>query len=173
MKIISTKFKDLKLIKSPIYKDNRGYFRELLIEKKLNKRFPFKVMSFSKKNVLRGLHLQTSNPQGKLVTVIKGSILDVVVDLRKKSKTFLKHYKIVLSDKNSTSIYIPPGFAHGFFTLSKENYIFYSCTKYRSKKSEMTINWNDKNLKIKWPSLKPILSNKDKHGLSLKEFLYK
>ena len=111
MKIVNTKFKDLKLIKTPIYKDNRGYFRELLLEKKINKRFPFKVMSFSKKKVLRGLHLQTNNPQGKLVTVIKGSILDVVVDLRKKSKTFLKHYKIVLSDENSTSIFIPPGFA--------------------------------------------------------------
>ena len=173
MKIINTKFKDLKLIKTPIYKDNRGYFRELLLEKKINKRFPFKVMSFSKKKVLRGLHLQTNNPQGKLVTVIKGSILDVVVDLRKKSKTFLKHYKIILSDRNSTSIYIPPGFAHGFYALSKENYIFYSCTKYRSKKSEITINWNDENLKIKWPTKKPILSFKDKKGLSLKKFLYK
>ena len=173
MKVINTKFKDLKLIKSPIYKDNRGYFRELLIEKKIKNRFPFKVMSYSKKNCLRGLHLQTYNPQGKLVTVIKGSILDVVVDLRKKSKTYLKHYKIVLSDENSTSIFIPPGFAHGFYTLSKENYIFYSCTKYRSKKSEISINWNDENLKIKWPSQKPILSRKDKQGLSLKEYLNK
>ena len=107
------------------------------------------------------------------MTVIKGSILDVVVDLRKKSKTYLKHYKIVLSDENSTSIFIPPGFAHGFYTLSKENYIFYSCTKYRSKKSEISINWNDENLKIKWPSQKPILSRKDKQGLSLKEYLNK
>ena len=171
--VIQTKFKDLVIIQNKKHKDKRGYFQEIFSQKQLKKKFIFTVMSFSKKKVLRGLHLQTNNPQGKLVTVIKGSILDVVVDLRKKSKTFLKHYKIILSDRNSTSIYIPPGFAHGFYALRKENYIFYSCTKYRSKKSEITIKWNDENLKIKWPTKKPILSFKDKKGLSLKEFLYK
>ena len=171
--IKKTHFKDLIILENISFKDSRGYFKELLKERDLKKKFLFTVMSFSKKNVIRGLHLQTKESQGKFVSVLKGKIFDVAVDLRKNSKTFGKHFKSILSEKNNKSIYIPPGFAHGFFTLTKENYIFYSCTKYRSKKSEMTINWNDKNLKIKWPSLKPILSNKDIHGLSLKEFLYK
>src|SRR5210317_1486488 len=100
MKIFKTKFKNLKIIKSPIFKDNRGYFKELIIEKDINERFPFKVMSFSKKNVLRGMHLQSKNSQGKYISVIKGSILDVVIDLRKKSKTFLKIFSVILSEKN-------------------------------------------------------------------------
>ena len=116
MKLLNTKIKDgPKLIKTNIYKDKRGFFKETykcsLIKKK---KFPFDVMSFSKKNVLRGLHIQTKKSQEKFVTVVKGKILDVVVDLRKNSKTFGKNYKIILSQKNSKSIYIPAGFLHGF-----------------------------------------------------------
>lgn len=173
MKLFKTKFKDLKIVKSPIFTDNRGYFKELIIEKNIDERFPFKVMSFSKKNVLRGMHLQLKNPQGKYISVIKGSILDVVIDLRKKSKTFLKIFSVILSEKNAKSIFIPEGFAHGFFTLSKENYIIYSCTKYRSKNHEITIKWDDPKLKNIWPIKKPILSSKDKRGIFLKEFLNK
>lgn len=173
MKLFKTKFKDLKIIKSPIFSDNRGYFKELVIEKNIDERFPFKVMSFSKKNVLRGMHLQLKYPQGKYISVIKGSILDVVIDLRKKSKTFLKIFSIILSEKNAKSIFIPEGFAHGFYTLSKENYIVYSCTKYRSKNHEITIKWDDPKLKNIWPIKKPILSSKDKRGIFLKEFLNK
>ena len=109
-------------------------------------------------------------PQGKFVTVIKGKIFDVVLDLRKKSKTFGKIYTCVLSEKNSNSIFIPPGFAHGFQSLEKENYIIYSCTKYRDKKSEITIDVNDYDLKIKWPSKIKILSEKDKKGISFINF---
>ena len=123
-------------------------------------------MSYSKKNVVRGLHIQTKKPQGKFVTVIKGKIFDVALDLRKKSKTFGKIYSCMLSEKNSNSIFIPPGFAHGFQSLERETYIIYSCTKYRDKKSEITIDVNDNNLKIKWPSKIQILSNKDKNGIS-------
>ena len=173
MKILKTKFEDLKIIKSPIFSDNRGYFKELIIEKNINKRFPFKVMSFSKKNVLRGLHLQTKKPQGKFISVIKGSIFDVVIDLRKKSKTYMKKFNIILSATNGTSIYIPPGFAHGFYALKKENYIVYSCTQYRSENNEVSIIWNDKNLNIKWPTNKPILSLKDKNGYKFKELMEK
>ncbi|MDA9171988.1 dTDP-4-dehydrorhamnose 3,5-epimerase [Candidatus Pelagibacter sp.] len=173
MKLFKTKFKDLKIIKSPIFSDNRGYFKELVIEKNIDERFPFKVMSFSKKNVLRGMHLQLKYPQGKYISVIKGSILDVVIDLRKKSKTFLKIFSIILSEKNAKSIFIPEGFAHGFYTLSKENYIVYSCTKYRSKNHEITIKWDDPKIKNIWPIKKPILSSKDKRGIFLKEFLNK
>ena len=164
--IQKTKFKDLFLIKNTTHKDQRGYFKELIREIKLKKKFPFLVMSFSKKNVVRGLHIQTKKPQGKFITVIKGKIFDVALDLRKKSKTFGKIYSCVLSEKNSNSIFIPPGFAHGFQSLKRETYVIYSCTKYRDKKSEITIDLNDKNLKIKWPSKIKILSKKDKKGIS-------
>ena len=142
------------------------YEGELIRENKLKKKFPFLVMSCSKKNVVRGLHIQIKKPQGKFVTVMKGKIFDVALDLRKKSKTFGKIYSCVLSEKNSNSIFIPPGFAHGFQSLDRETYVIYSCTKYRDKKSEITIDLNDKNLKIKWPSKIKILSKKDKKGIS-------
>ena len=127
-------------------------------------------MSYSKKNVIRGLHLQKQNPQGKFVTVIKGRIFDIALDLRKNSKTYGKYFSCILSEKNSNSIYIPPGFAHGFQALDKENYIIYNCTKYRNSKSEITIKYDDKNLRIKWPLKKQIVSKKDKHAISLLEF---
>ena len=167
---IKSNFKDLFLIKNRSFKDNRGYFKELIRENVINKNFPFLVMSFSKKNVIRGLHIQTINSQGKFISVLKGKIFDVVIDLRKKSKTFGKVYKCVLSEKNNTSIYVPPGFAHGFQALENENYIVYSCTKYRNKKGETTIKFDDKELKIKWPIKKFIISAKDKKGISLSEF---
>ena len=169
MRIINTKFKDLKILQDANFLDQRGYFRELIIEKEINKKFPLKVMSFSKKNVLRGLHLQVKKPQGKFVSVIKGEILDVVIDLRKKSKTYKKKFIIKLSEKNFKSLYIPPGFAHGFYTLANENYVVYSCTRYRSKEHEVSINWSDKDLNISWPIKKPIISQKDKDGISLSE----
>ena len=164
--IKKSKFKDLIIISNTSFKDKRGYFKELLKEKKLKKRFPFLVMSFSKKNVIRGLHLQKKNSQGKFISVIKGKIFDVVVDLRKNSKTYGKYLSTILSEKNSKSIFIPPGFAHGFCTLSKENYVVYSCTKYRNKNSEVSINPIDKVLKIKWPNKTKIISEKDKKAMS-------
>ena len=168
--MIKTKFKDLFIIQNKSFNDNRGYFKELIRENNINKRFPFLVMSFSKKNVIRGLHIQTINSQGKFISVLKGKIFDVAIDLRKNSKTFGKVYKCVLSEKNNTSIYVPPGFAHGFQALENENYIVYSCTKYRNKKSETTIKFDDKELNIKWPIKKFIISTKDKKGISLSEF---
>ncbi len=167
---IKSSFKDLFLIKSKSFKDNRGYFKELIRENKINKKFPFLVMSFSKKNVIRGLHIQTTNSQGKLVSVLKGKIFDVAIDMRKNSKTFGKIYKCLLSEKNNKSIFIPPGFAHGFQALDNENYIIYSCTKYRNKISEITIKFDEKELNINWPNKKFIISKKDKQGISLSEF---
>ena len=172
MKILSTKINGLKIIKTNIYKDKRGFLKEVFRKSVLNnKDFPFDIMSYSKKNVLRGLHLQALNSQGKYVSVIKGKIFDVCVDLRKKSKTFGKYFSIILSEKNSKSIYIPPGFAHGFCTLDKENYIIYSCTKYRDANSETTLQYKDKTLNIKWPLNKPIISKKDKLGMSFEKFI--
>ena len=133
MKIIKTKIKDLVIIQNNKFKDKRGYFKELLRENLIKQKFIFKVMSFSK-NVIRGLHLQTKDSQGKYVSVIKGSIFDVVVDLRKNSRSFGKKFTIILSENNNKSLYIPPGFAHGFCSLENENYVVYSCSKYRHKK---------------------------------------
>ena len=167
---LKSNFKDLFLIKNRSFKDNRGYFKELIRENVINKKFPFLVMSFSKKNVIRGLHLQSKKSQGKFVSVLKGKIFDVAVDLRKNSKTFGKYYCCILSEKNSKSIFIPPGFAHGFQALAKENYVTYSCTKYRHSKSEIAIKFNDEDLGIKWPSRKIIISQKDQKAISFKEF---
>ena len=172
MKIINTNFAGLKVIQSFTFPDKRGYFRELISEREIKKKFLFNVMSFSKKNVLRGMHLQTKKAQGKYVSVVKGEILDVVVDLRKNSKTFKKQFIIKLSEKNSKSIFIPPGFAHGFYTLGKENYIVYSCTSYRSTKHEISLNWKDEDLNIAWPCKKPIISKKDNEGITLKKLLH-
>ena len=108
--------------------------------------------------------------QDLFVSVIKGKIFDVVLDLRKKSKTYGKHNSIILSDKNSTSLYIPTGFAHGFCTLENESLVLYGMTNYRSRENEVGILWNDDVIKIKWPVKKPIVSKKDKNNLTFKKF---
>ena len=171
MKIFSTKFHGLKIIRGINYYDKRGYFREIFRNNFFkNKKFIFWSMSKSKKNVLRALHIQRKFQQDKFVSVIKGKIFDVVLDLRKKSKTYGKHYSITLSDKNSTSLYIPAGFAHGFCGLENENFTLYGFTNYQSKKNEVGILWNDKDLNIKWPIKTPIVSDKDKNNIAFKKF---
>ena len=114
--------------------------------------------------------MQVKKQQGKYVSVVKGKILDVCVDCRKNSKTFGKNYKVILSEKNTKSIYIPPGFIHGFLGLERENIVVYGCTSYRDKDSEIGVMWNDVDLKIKWPIKKPIISDKDKNNISFNEF---
>ena len=171
MKIIKTNIKDLILLETNVYKDNRGFFKEVEKNKILKKKFVFDCFSYSKKNTLRGLHLQTKKSQAKIITVVQGKILDVVVDLRKKSKTFGKFFSIEISQDSNFSLFIPENFAHGFLCLSKNCAVYYKCTNYRDKKSETTIKWNDKSLNIKWPIGKPILSKKDKMGLSFNEFI--
>ena len=167
MKIKKTKFKGLFILHGVKHEDKRGYLREMLLEKLIKKKFKFQIISSSKKNVLRGLHFQIKKPQGKLISVIKGEIFDVAVDIRKNSKTFGKHFSIRLNDKNCISVFIPPGFAHGFYTLKKENIICYSLTEYRSPKDERSLKYNDPKLKIKWPARKPNVSEKDKVANSL------
>ena len=173
MKSIKTKIPGLLLLKSTIYKDSRGYLRETFRNNLLNNiKFPFDVMSFSKKNVLRGLHIQTNKSQAKIITVTHGKIYDVAVDLRKKSKSFGKYVGIIISDKSDFSFYIPEGFAHGFLCLSKVCTVNYKCSQYRVSTSEKTLRWNDPIVNIKWLIKKPILSDKDKNmGLSLNKFL--
>ena len=115
MKIVKTKIKDLVLVKTNIYKDNRGYFKEVEKNKLLKKKFVFDCFSFSKKNTLRGLHLQLNKSQAKIISVVHGKILDVVVDLRKKSKTFGKYFAIEISQNSDFSLFIPENFCTWFF----------------------------------------------------------
>ena len=173
MKVTKTKFKNLVLIKTKIHHDNRGFFKENFKYNTLKKKFVFDCVSMSKKNVLRGLHLQTKNPQGKLISVLTGEIFDVALDLRKNSKTFGKYFSIKINEKSDFSIYIPPHFAHGFLCLSKECKILYKCTNYRSQKHEKTILWNDSDLNIKWPKANYVVSQKDLKGSKYHDFITK
>tara|TARA_Y100000591_G_scaffold320149_1_gene333148 strand:- start:694 stop:1215 length:522 start_codon:yes stop_codon:yes gene_type:complete len=171
MKIINTKIKGLKIIKSKIFKDNRGFLRETFRKNLLNNQdFPFDIMSYSKKNVLRGLHFQSKNSQAKIITVTHGKIMDVAVDLRKNSPTFGKYFSLIISHNDDFSFYIPKNFAHGFLCLSKYCTINYKCSDYRNSNFEETLLWNDPEIKIKWPIKNPILSKKDKlANLTLKD----
>tara|TARA_Y100000996_G_C22456617_1_gene616218 strand:- start:232 stop:756 length:525 start_codon:yes stop_codon:yes gene_type:complete len=170
MKIIKTKFKGLLIYEKDSFGDKRGYFRELYLQKHFKTKFPFDAMSFSKKNVLRGLHLQIKKPQAKLITVLSGKIFDVCVDCRKNSTTFGKYFSMYLSGDINKSLLIPSGFAHGFYTLSDKTILLYKCSKYRHAKSETGIFWKDKDLNIKWPVKRLIVSEKDKRNISFKDF---
>ena len=173
MKLLKTTIEGPKIIKSKIFNDNRGFFKEVYQKKIMpNLDFPFDIMSYSTKNVIRGLHIQIKKSQAKIITVTHGKILDIAVDLRKKSKTFGKYIAVKISHKDDFSFYIPEGFAHGFLCLSKECTVNYKCSQYRNELSERTLAWNDKDVNVNWPIKKPILSDKDKNlGLSLKNFL--
>ena len=170
MKIKSVKISGLKIIQTKIFFDKRGFFKEVYKNNLIKKNFKFDVISLSKKNVIRGLHIQTKKPQAKVITVVSGKIMDVAVDLRKNSKTFGKYYSLIISDKSDYSFYVPEGFAHGFLCLSDKCIVHYKCSEYRHKESETTLNWNDQEVKIKWPIKKPILSKKDKIGKDLEFF---
>ena len=174
MHIKNTKFKGLKIINGKAFLDNRGFFREIFKKNILKRHKPiFCCLSKSKRNVLRGLHIQVKNTQENFVTIIKGKIIDIVVDLRKNSNTFGRHFKITLSSKKCNSILIPAGFAHSFLTLEKENIVLYSNSNYRSKNDEVGLLWNDKDLNIKWPNKKLIISNKDRSNISFNEYIEK
>ncbi len=169
MRIEKTKIKDLLILRTEIHKDNRGFFKEISKKKILKHNLVFDCLSRSKRNTIRGLHFQKKNSQGKLITVVEGEIIDVAVDLRKKSKTFGHHVAIRMKNDSNFSVYIPEGFAHGFVCLSKTCTLYYKCTNYRHKKTERTLKWNDPELKINWRIKNPILSEKDKNGILLKD----
>ena len=170
MFIKKTKIEGLIILKTKIFKDSRGSLKEVYQRRILKKNFVFDVMSKSKKGVLRGLHVQTTHSQAKLITVTHGKIFDVAVDLRKKSRTFGKYHSLIISEDSDFSFYIPKGFAHGFLCLSNKCTVNYKCSTYRNSKSEKTLKWNDKTLNIRWPVKSPILSNKDKNGEDLNFF---
>ena len=173
MIIQKTKFKDLKLIISNIHRDHRGSLREIYKKKLFSKNLIFDYYSTSKKNVIRGFHFQIKKPQAKLISVLKGRILDICIDLRKNSKTYGKTFKVVLSERNKKSLFIPEGFAHAFCAIDKHNMVLYKNSNYRNKHLERGILWNDSDLNIKWPTKKPVVSIKDKKNMTFSIFLKK
>jgi dTDP-4-dehydrorhamnose 3,5-epimerase len=168
---------DVLLIESPLYEDQRGFFMETyqankFAEKGITGRFVQDNHSGSKQGVLRGLHYQIRQPQGKLVRVIVGEIFDVAVDLRRSSPTFGQWAGHLLSAENCLQVWIPPGFAHGFYVLSDWAEVIYKTTDYYAPHFERTLQWNDPAIGINWPLLaeqEPILSTKDAQGKPLSE----
>ena len=173
MKIRKTKFEGLLIVKQKNNSDSRGNLRETFNNKILKKKFIFEYCTTSKKNVLRGFHFQTRFKQSKYVNVVKGKILDVVIDLRKNSKTFGKSFKIILSKKNALGLFIPSGFAHAYYSYEKENIIYYKLDNYYAPNYENGIIYNDKYIKINWPRKKMAVSKKDKKLQSFKKFKQK
>ncbi len=176
MEIIKTSIKDLLIIKPDVFKDERGYFfesynKERLAKEGLTMDFVQDNESKSAKGVLRGLHFQKPpHAQGKLVRVIKGSVMDVAVDLRKNSPTYGKWESVVLNDENKLQFWIPEGFAHGFVTLEDDTIFAYKCTNVYNKESEGSLLWNDPDININWNIKNPILSEKDKISPLFKNF---
>ena len=166
----------LLVIKPKVFEDDRGYFFEsynekLLRQSGLSTNFVQDNQSLSQKNVLRGLHFQAPPfAQGKLVRVIKGAVLDVVVDIRKKSPTYGKHLALELNEQNKIMLWVPEGFAHGFLALQNETIFYYKCNNYYNKESEGCVKWNDDALGIDWKIANPVLSDKDIAGTPFRDF---
>lgn len=174
MKISRTEFSGVLIIEPSVFGDDRGYFLESWNERAyqeagLGVRFVQDNLSLSQKNVLRGLHFQNPKPQGKLVTVLRGEVFDVMVDLRIESKTFKTWSGLVLSESNHKQVYIPPGFAHGFLVKSETALFYYKCTEFYDPACESTIRWNDPDLGIEWGIDSPTVSKKDSAAKLLKE----
>jgi dTDP-4-dehydrorhamnose 3,5-epimerase len=175
MIVRTTALPDVYTIEPTKFIDNRGYFCELYNEEYLATmgikcRFVQDNRSVSYKHVLRGLHYQINKPQAKLVRVSKGSVFDVAVDIRKNSKTFGKWFGIELSEDNDIALFIPEGFAHGFYALSDGATVNYKCSEKRCQEYERILRWNDKDINIKWPYIScqdPIISEKDQKAMTL------
>ncbi|OTQ35790.1 dTDP-4-dehydrorhamnose 3,5-epimerase [Gilliamella apis] len=175
MEVIQTEIPEVKIVKPKVYGDERGFFLETFEQKRyqkmlgINLNFVQDNHSRSQKNVLRGLHFQKENPQGKLVRVVRGEVFDVAVDIRKDSSTYGKWVGVILSEENKKQLWIPPGLAHGFLVLSDIADFEYKCTNYYDPNSEGCLVWNDSTVNINWPISTPTLSEKDKLGKTLQE----
>ena len=175
MKVIDTKIPDVKIIEPDVFGDDRGFFMETWSQKEFEKKVTGQKTLFvqdnhskSKKGILRGLHYQTENTQGKLVRVISGEVFDVAVDIRKGSATFGQWVGEYLSAENKRQLWVPEGFAHGFYVMSDEAEFVYKCTDYYNPNHEVTLNWDDKVVNIDWPlseGATPDLSKKDLAGI--------
>lgn len=170
MNIEKTFIPDIKVYTPKVYKDERGFFFESFNQQNfLNTSFVQDNHSCSALNTLRGLHYQVIRPQGKLVRVIRGSILDVAVDIRKSSPTFKQWVAVKLTAQNYKQLWIPPGFAHGFLALEENTEVLYKTTEFWIKEYDRSIRWNDPDLNIEWQTNNVLLSEKDKGCPFLKE----
>jgi dTDP-4-dehydrorhamnose 3,5-epimerase len=179
MKVIDTRIPDVKIIEPTVFGDERGFFMETWNQKRFEELVTGKPTQFvqdnhskSKKGILRGLHYQTENTQGKLVRVVSGEVFDVAVDIREGSLTFGQWVGEYLSAENKRQLWVPEGFAHGFYVTSDEAEFVYKCTDYYNPKYEQSIMWNDPGIAISWPiEGKVQLSEKDKLGSSIEKII--
>ena len=174
MKVIELEIHGVLLIEPDVYGDERGFFLETYQDKRYAKvgidvEFVQDNRSFSKKNILRGLHYQIKHPLGQLLYVTRGRILDVGLDLRAGSKTFGKVVQVMMDSKDGLQLYLPPGIAHGFCTLSDENEIFYKCSDYYYADDEGGVRWDDPALGIEWPIDSPVICDRDAEFPLLKD----
>ncbi|MDH3578179.1 MAG: dTDP-4-dehydrorhamnose 3,5-epimerase [Gammaproteobacteria bacterium] len=177
MKFTPTRISDVVVVDPEVHEDGRGFFMEtwherLFDEVGIHARFVQDNYTRSSRGTLRGLHYQVKKPQGKLIRVVVGEAFDVAVDLRQSSPTFGQWAGETLSAANKRSIWIPPGFAHGFIVTGDSAEMVYRCTDYYSRQHERTLRWDDKDLAIDWPLTgieQPVLSAKDAAGASLKD----
>ncbi|MFT0181105.1 dTDP-4-dehydrorhamnose 3,5-epimerase [Pseudomonas benzopyrenica] len=175
MQVFDTAIPDVKLIEPKVFGDDRGFFLESFQAERYAQQAGITLAfvqdnhSRSARNVLRGLHFQRSKPQGKLVRVVRGEVLDVAVDIRRGSPTFGNVVAEILSEENKRQLWIPPGLAHGFVVLSETADFEYKCTDYYDPSDEGSLIWNDPDLNIDWRVTDPILSAKDAQGLRLAE----
>jgi dTDP-4-dehydrorhamnose 3,5-epimerase len=164
----------LLILEPKVFGDPRGFFletwnRRRYAEAGIDTDFVQDNISFSRRGILRGLHLQHPNPQGKLLQVLQGEVFDVAVDVRRSSATFGRWHGLVLSGDNKRQFYIPPGFAHGFAVLSETALFHYKCTNFYSPKDELAIRWDDPDIGIQWPIQAPLLSERDAKALKLRD----
>ncbi|OXX53571.1 dTDP-4-dehydrorhamnose 3,5-epimerase [Vibrio sp. V12_P9A6T4] len=174
MNVIETKIPDVKIIEPLVFGDERGFFMETWQQKKFEELVAGRTVNFvqdnhskSKRGILRGLHYQTENTQGKLVRVISGEVFDVAVDIRSGSVTFGQWVGVYLSANNKRQLWVPEGFAHGFYVISDEAEFVYKCTDYYNPSAEKSLNWQDSGIGIEWPLLEgvpTVLSEKDKNA---------
>lgn len=175
MQVIDTKISGVKIIQPKVFGDSRGFFLETYEKRRYKEMLDIDLdfvqdnYSRSQKGVLRGLHFQRSNPQGKLVRVVRGEVFDVAVDIRPDSTTFGQWEGAILSEDNKTQFWIPPGLAHGFVVLSDLADFEYKCTDYYNPSNESCLAWNDPEVGIEWPLDNPLLSDKDKMGKAFKD----
>lgn len=174
MNVIPCALKGLIIFEPKIFGDARGFFMETWNQRRyreagLEAAFVQDNLSLSRRGILRGLHFQNPNPQGKLVSVLQGEVFDVAVDLRQSSPTFGRWEAAQLTGENKRQFFVPAGFAHGFAVLSETALFYYKCTDFYSPKDELTLRWDDPDLGIRWPLQAPSLSEKDAAGLRLRE----
>lgn len=174
MNVITCDIGGLMIFEPKVFGDTRGFFLETYNQRRyweagLTATFVQDNLSFSRRGILRGLHFQNPNPQGKLLQVLQGEVFDVAVDLRRHSPTFGRWHGVTLSADNKRQFYVPPGFAHGFQVVSETALFSYKCTELYSPKDEMSLRWDDPELGIPWPVANPLLSEKDTKAPRLRE----